>query len=109
MYKQQLTDFLGARESLESILALIRMAVKKCIDVRLGVIYDSLATNSKYPWQPIGSREDYLESPLSRRVHCIGRSYLTPSRPEFTKIPPQKGGSSNFLIEKSPKTAYFYI
>jgi hypothetical protein len=34
---------------------------------------------------------------------------MTPSRPEYTKTPPQTGGSSYFLIEKSPKTAFFNI
>jgi hypothetical protein len=28
-------------------------------------------------------------------------------QPEYIKIPPQTGGSSYFLIEKSPKTAFF--
>jgi hypothetical protein len=32
---------------------------------------------------------------------------MTPSQPKYTKIPPQKGGNSYFLIEKSPKTAFF--
>jgi hypothetical protein len=34
---------------------------------------------------------------------------MTPSRPKYTKIPPETGGSSfissYFFIEKSPKTA----
>jgi hypothetical protein len=29
---------------------------------------------------------------------------MTPSRLEYTKTPPQTGGCSYFLIEKSPKT-----
>jgi hypothetical protein len=32
---------------------------------------------------------------------------LTPSQPEYTKTPPQTGGSFHFLIEKSPKTVFF--
>jgi hypothetical protein len=32
---------------------------------------------------------------------------MTPSWPEYTKSPPQTGGSSYFLIEKSPNTAFF--
>jgi hypothetical protein len=32
---------------------------------------------------------------------------MTPSRQEYAKTPPQTGGSSYFLIEKSPKTAFF--
>jgi hypothetical protein len=31
---------------------------------------------------------------------------MTPSQPKYTKIAPQTGGSSYFLIEKSPKTAF---
>jgi hypothetical protein len=34
-------------------------------------------------------------------------SYITSSQPKDTKIPPYTGGSSYFLIEKSPKTAFF--
>jgi hypothetical protein len=34
---------------------------------------------------------------------------MTPSRLKYTKIPPQTGGSSYFLNEKSPKTGFFYI
>jgi hypothetical protein len=33
---------------------------------------------------------------------------MTPSRPEYTKTPPQTGGSSYILIAKSPKNAFFY-
>jgi hypothetical protein len=33
--------------------------------------------------------------------------YMTPSRLEYTKTPPQISGSSYFLIEKSIKTAFF--
>jgi hypothetical protein len=32
---------------------------------------------------------------------------MTPHQPEYTKIPPQTGESSYYLIEKSPKTAFF--
>jgi hypothetical protein len=32
---------------------------------------------------------------------------MTPSQPKYPKILPQKGGNSYFLIEKSPKTAFF--
>jgi hypothetical protein len=32
---------------------------------------------------------------------------VTPSRPNFTKIPPQTGGSSSILIEISPQTPFF--
>jgi hypothetical protein len=32
---------------------------------------------------------------------------MTPSWPEYTKTSPKKGGSSYYLIEKSPKTAFF--
>jgi hypothetical protein len=30
---------------------------------------------------------------------------MSPSRPKYTKIPPQTGGSSYFFIGKVPKTA----
>jgi hypothetical protein len=33
--------------------------------------------------------------------------YMTPSRMECTKTPPQTGGCSYFLIEKSPNTTFF--
>jgi hypothetical protein len=33
---------------------------------------------------------------------------MTPSWPENTKTPPQSGGNSYFLIEKSPLTAFLY-
>jgi hypothetical protein len=32
---------------------------------------------------------------------------MTPSQPEYTKTPPQTGGSSYLLIEKSPETVFF--
>jgi hypothetical protein len=34
---------------------------------------------------------------------------MTSSRLEYTKTPPQTGGSSYILIEKSPKAAFLYI
>jgi hypothetical protein len=34
---------------------------------------------------------------------------MTSSRSEYTKTPPQTGGCSYFVIEKSPKTSYFLI
>jgi hypothetical protein len=48
----QLTDILGAPESLESIITLIQMAIQKG-PVQLGVIYDSLATNRKQGGLPV--------------------------------------------------------
>jgi hypothetical protein len=32
---------------------------------------------------------------------------MTPSWSQYTKIPPQSGGSSFFLIEKSPQTEIY--
>jgi hypothetical protein len=36
-------------------------------------------------------------------------SYMIPSWPEYTETPPKTGGSSYFLIEKSPKTAFYHF
>jgi hypothetical protein len=42
----------------------------------------------------------------SSHLLVVWESYLTPSQPRYTKIPPQTGGNSYFLIEKSPKTPF---
>jgi hypothetical protein len=34
---------------------------------------------------------------------------MTPSQPEYTKMPPETGGCSYFFIEKSPKTMCFFF
>ncbi len=58
--------------------------------------------------QLIGSREDSL--PPAALLLVAWESSMTPSRPDYTKKTPlQKGGSSYFLIVKSPKSAIFYI
>jgi hypothetical protein len=77
-------------------LTLIRMALKKWVAVRLGVIYGSQATTRKQGGLP-------ASSPLPR---LRGSHILTPSRPEYTKTRPQTG-SSYLCIEKSPKTAFY--
>jgi hypothetical protein len=58
--------------------------------------------------RPIGSREDSLRTPIhSDELLWVGwESYMTPSRAEWTKIPPETGGCSYFLTEKSPKTSF---
>jgi hypothetical protein len=69
---------------------------KKDITVRLGVIYDSQATNRKQGGLPV-------------RAACLLVAYIcmTPSRLEYTKTPPETGGSFYILIEKWPKTTFF--
>jgi hypothetical protein len=68
----------------------------------LGVIYDSQVTNRKQRRLPVRT------SLHPTAVLLVAReSYLTPSRPEYTKTPPQTGGSLYFLIEKPHKTAFF--
>jgi hypothetical protein len=63
------------------------MTIKKFIAMWLGVIYDS--------------------PPPAALLLVVLESYMTTSQPEYIKTPPQTGRSSSFLIEKSPKTAYF--
>jgi hypothetical protein len=76
---------------------------KKGVAMRLGVICDSQATMRKQGGLP-------LRAPLPCRT-SIGRLEIIhdSSRPKYTKMPPQTGGSSLLLIEKSPKTAFFII
>jgi hypothetical protein len=68
--------------------------------VRLGVIYDSQAINRKQGGLLVRAPLLLLYSYWSPGGH------ICPSWPKYTKIPPQKGGNSYFLIEKSPKTAF---
>jgi hypothetical protein len=75
---------------------------KKCIAMRLEVIYDFQATNRK------------LEGLLPRTTTHSGtlllvawQSYMTPSRPEWTKIPPETGGCSYFFIKKITWNIFF--
>jgi hypothetical protein len=34
---------------------------------------------------------------------------MTLCQPGYTKAPPQTGGCSHFLIEKSPQTTFLYV
>ncbi len=75
---------------------------KKGVAMRLGgVICDSQATIGKHRGLP-------LRAPFPCRT-SIGRLGVLHdySRPKSTKMPPQTGGSSLLLIEKSSKTAFF--
>jgi hypothetical protein len=74
---------------------------KKCVAVRLGVIYDSKATNRKQGVLPVFA-------PLLPAIllWVAWETYMTPSRSEYTKTPTKTGGSSNCLIEKSPRTVF---
>ncbi len=65
--------------------------------MRLGVIYHSQATNRKQ-----GGLTVRAPSPCRTP---IGR--MTPSRLEYSRTLSKTGGSYDFLIEKSPKTAYY--
>jgi hypothetical protein len=67
-----------------------------------GVIYDSQAAIRKWRGLPV-------RAPLPASLLLPRESYMTPSRPKYTKIQPNKGGSSYFLSEKSPKTAFFLM
>jgi hypothetical protein len=80
------------------------MAVKKCVAVWLEVIYDSQATNRKQGGLPV--RAPLLSATF---LMVAWESYMDPSQLEYTKTPPQTGGSSYFLIEKLPKTKFFLI
>jgi hypothetical protein len=66
------------------------MAIKKCVAVRLGVVYDSQTTNTVVSRTPCENPRPLQSTPIS---------------PEYTKMPP--GGYSYFLIEKSPETFFF--
>ncbi len=77
------------------------MAIKKYIAVGLRVICDSQSTIRRQGGHPA---RDPLPccTPITNQ-----ESYMTPCRPKSTKIPPRTGGSSYFLVEKSPKSAFF--
>jgi hypothetical protein len=72
---------------------------KKCIALQMGVIYDSQVTNRKQGGHPVRAP---WRTPIGRLEVIYS---MNPSQPEYTKTPPQTGGSSYFLIEKSLKTA----
>jgi hypothetical protein len=54
------------------------------------------------PRRPTEAGRTPCESPASRPALLLvaWESYMTPSRPTYTKIPPQIGGNSYVLIEK---------
>jgi hypothetical protein len=58
------------------------MAIKKCVAVRLGVIYDSQRTNKK-----LLGLTARTPIPSSALLLVTLESYMTPSRPEYTKMP----------------------
>jgi hypothetical protein len=61
---------------------------KKCIAVRLGIIYDFQATNRKQGGLPVRA-----PIPPTALLVVTWELYVTPSRPEYTKKPPQSDGS----------------
>jgi hypothetical protein len=73
------------------------MAIKKCVDMRLEVIYDSQMTNRKQGGLPART-----PTPSGALLLDAWESYIAPSRLKFTIIPPETGGYSYFLIEKLP-------
>ncbi len=102
---------------------------KRCVAVRLGVIYDSQTTNRKLgglpartptpcsalllvAWEsyitlrrPIGSWEDSLQEPSHPLAHsCWSPGSHTAS---IHKYATRNRGSSYFLVEKSPKQHVF--
>jgi hypothetical protein len=75
------------------------MAMKKCVAVRLVVIYDSQAN-----WKQGG-----LPEPPSHPAALLLDAWetcMTHSWPEYTKTPPKIGGISYLLIEKYLKTDF---
>jgi hypothetical protein len=60
-------------------------AIKKCVAVRLGVIYDSQSTNTKQGGLPV-------KGPLPHAALQLvaWESYMTLSQPQYTKTPPKK-------------------
>jgi hypothetical protein len=78
------------------------MDIKKLVAMRLEVIYDSQATNRKLGRLLVGAPP----LPPASLLLVVWESYMTPSRPEYTKMPPKIGRSSYFLIEKWPKRAF---
>jgi hypothetical protein len=63
--------------------------------MRLGVIYDSQATNMKQGGLPVRAPPSPAALLLS-----TWEPYMTPSRPKYTQIPPQTDESSYLFIEK---------
>jgi hypothetical protein len=76
---------------------------KKCVAVWLRVRYDFQTTNRKQGGLPVRT-----STPSGKLLLVACESYMTPSWLEYTKIPPETGGSSYFFqIEKSPKKTVF--
>jgi hypothetical protein len=77
---------------------------KKFVAVRLGVIYDSQASNKKWGGLPARTSTPLWRNPIGR----LGVVYDSqPAR--IQKIPPETGGCSYILIETSTKTNCLYI
>jgi hypothetical protein len=75
------------------------MAIKTCVAVQL-VVYDSQASNRNQGGLTVRA------PPHSTPNGCLEVIYVS-QLAEYTKVPKQTGGSSYFLIEKSPKTAFY--
>jgi hypothetical protein len=74
---------------------------KRCIAMRLGVIFDYQATNGKQGGLPV-------KAPSPGALILVAwESYITPSWPECTKTPTSTGGSTYILIEKSTRNTFF--
>ncbi len=88
-----------------SDLTLIRMAIKMCVALWMGVIYASQVTNRKQGRLPMTAP---LPPPAALLL-ITRESYTTPGRPVYRTTSPQTGGSLYILIRKSPKTAFLKI
>jgi hypothetical protein len=80
------------------------MAIKKCVALQLGITYDSQTTNRKQGGLP--ARTHTTSGAL---LLVAWESYMTPTQPEYKKIPPETGLCCYFLIEKSPETMFLVI
>jgi hypothetical protein len=82
--------------SIKHYLTQIWLAIKKCVAVQLGDIYDSQATYREQGGLPV-------KTPPASLLLVAWKSCMTLSQSEYTKTPPQTGGSFYFLIKKSLK------
>ncbi len=80
-------------------LSLIRTAIQKVRSPAAG------SPTGYDPRRPIGSKEDSLQE-LAHFYWSPGSHIRLPAGP-YSKIPPETGGCSDFLIDKSPKTTLF--
>jgi hypothetical protein len=71
--------------------------------MRLGVIYDSQATNKKQGVLPVSPL------PLAALLLFAWESYMTLSRPEYTKTPSKKVEALTFLLNIRLKQHFFTI